>query len=431
MDKKVDNYNFMQIHQVKISELKPAEYNPRKWDKKAINNLKRGIEKFGIVDPIIVNGSDERKNIIIGGHFRLAVLKEMGFTEVPVIYVNVPDIEKEKELNLRLNKNLGEWDETLLKNFNEEMLLDIGWKKDELDLLFEKGVEEDNFDAQKEYDSITTPKAQLGDIYKLGRHRIMCGDSAKKEDATKLMNGQKGRLIFTDPPYNVDYKSPAGLDYASTKFGGTGGKIFNDNKTDEDAQQFYTDVLNNLSEVTTDDASIYWWFANKNDWINREAFLNAHWHRSQIIIWVKNSMIYSHCQDYHRQYEPCMFGWKKSKKHYTNKGIANFKDVFSLDYDSCKEAIEGMIDIWYQKRDATVSYVHPTQKPIKLAERGLKKNSQQGDIVLDFFLGSGSTLMACEQMNRICFGMELDPKYVDVEITRWETFTGQKAEKQI
>ena len=140
-------------------------------------------------------------------------------------------------------------------------------------------------------------------------------------------------------------------------------------------------------------------------------------------------MIYSQGQDYHRQYEPCMFGWKKGKKHYTNKNIANLKDVFALGYDDFKEAVDQFCDIWYQKRDVTQDYVHPTQKPVRLAERALKKNSQPGDVVIDAFLGSGSTLIGCQQLGRRCYGMELDPKYVDVEIKRWETLTNQKAVK--
>ena len=210
------------------------------------------------------------------------------------------------------------------------------------------------------------------------------------------------------------------MSYDSKKFGGTGGKIFNDNLTDEDCQKFYSDVLANLYAHTTDDAAIYWWYATSNHGLNAEAFKRTKWHLSQVLIWLKNSMVIAQGQDYHRQYEPCMFGWKKGKKHYKNKNITNLKDVFNLDHDDYLE----MLDVWYERRDNTSTYVHPTQKPLRLAERGLKKNSELEDIVIDLFGGSGSTLMACDQMKRKARLMELDPKYCDVIVTRYFKHTG-------
>lgn len=186
-------------------------------------------------------------------------------------------------------------------------------------------------------------------------------------------------------------------------------------------------MLTVLDKFTTDDVSLYWWYATKKEKSNVLAWEETGWHKSQVIIWVKNSPIFSRGQDYHRMYEPCMFGWKKGKKHYSDRKLATLRDVFTLEYQDFKEAWDNYMDVWYQKRDDTQSYVHPTQKPVKLAERGIKKNSKIGDVVVDAFLGSGSTLMACEQMGRKCYGMELDPKYVDVEVKRWEKFTGKKA----
>jgi DNA modification methylase len=251
----------------------------------------------------------------------------------------------------------------------------------------------------------------------------MCGSSTSEEEFERLMGGNKGRLIFTDPPYNVDYKSPAGLTYSSVKFGGTGGKIFNDNLSDKECLDFYADVLKNLYKHTTADATIYWWFANKNNHINRAAFEEAAWKMSQIIIWVKNAMVLSRGQDYHRVYEPCMVGWKKKQKHYKDKNVTKYQDVMMLD----KETFAEQLDVWYEKRDNTVNYVHPTQKPVRLAERALKRNSKSGDIAIDAFGGSGSSLIACEQMGRRCYMMELDPKYCDVIVKRWEQYTGLRA----
>ena len=404
----------------KISGLKFFEGNPRKASEKEAIDLDNSLNKFSLADPIIINLDGE----VIGGNFRLSRLKEKGLEEVDV---RVPDRQLDRkeaeELNLRLNKNTGSWDNDLLANFGKDMLEDVGWSSEELDNIFQLKLVEDDFDAEAEYAKITEPVTKTGDLYQLGVHRLLCGDSTSEDDFKKLFGDKKARMIFTDPPYNVDYKCPGGLDYASTKFGGTGGKILNDNKTDEECLDFYTKVLKNLYNFSTDDCSIYWWFANKNNYINRQAFKFSEWHMSQIIIWLKNSMVFSRGQDYHRQYEPCMFGWKRKKSHYKNKKINDFKDVFNLDFNDYNE----MLDVWYEKRDITSKYVHPTQKPVRLAERGLKKNSQNYDIVADVFGGSGSTMIGCEQLHRTCYMAEMDPKYVDVIVKRWEQFTGDKA----
>lgn len=417
----------MQIIQVEINQLRPSEYNPRKWDDDAIKNLTESIQHFGIVDPIIVNEAENRKNIVIGGHFRLKVAKDLGFKTVPCVFINIPDETKERELNLRLNKNLGAFDYKALAEFDQDLLAAVGFSSHELEQIFEINTKEDDFDQDGALAGKTSPIANLGEVFVLGSHRLMCGDSTKAKDVAKLMDGQKARLIFTDPPYNVDYTPTGDLDYDPKMHtrGYGDGKIFNDNKTDEECLEFYIKVLNNIYESSTDDATLYWWFANKNNRINREAFESAKWHMSQVIIWLKNSMVYSRGQDYHRVYEPCMVGWKKGKPHYRNKEIHTFQDVFNLD----KKDFEEILDVWFEHRDNTMEYIHPTQKPVRRAERALRKNSEQGDIVLDLFGGSGSTLIACEQMNRRCFMMELDPKFVDSIITRWEKLTGLKAQK--
>ncbi|MCF7819890.1 MAG: ParB N-terminal domain-containing protein [Candidatus Pacebacteria bacterium] len=405
---------------IKIEEIKPYEKNAKKHPVKQINKIAESIKEFGFNQPLVL----DKKKMIIVGHGRYEAAQILNLKEIPCIVVDL-DEKQARAYRLADNKlNESDWDMDLvieeLKLLDKEKIEITGF---DTDLIIE--IKEDDFDAGKEYEKIKEPKAKVGDIYQLGRHRLMCGDSASREDVEKLMDGNLGRMIFTDPPYNVNYKSPGGLDYSSTKFGGTGGKIFNDNKSDKDCVDFYTDILFNLYHFTTDDVTIYWWFANKNNHLNRFAFENAGWHMSQIIIWLKNSMVFSRGQDYHRQYEPCVVGWKKKKTHYKNKKINNLKDVFNLDFDDYNE----MLDVWFEKRDVTQNYVHPTQKPLRLPERALKKNSEKNDIVIDLFGGSGSTLMACQQLDRVCYSMELDPKYVDVIIKRYENYTGQKAKK--
>ncbi|MBE7413856.1 MAG: DNA modification methylase [Deltaproteobacteria bacterium] len=431
---------------MKLSDLKPSEHNPRTITKKQLARLKKSIEEFGDLSGIIFN---RRTGNIIGGHQRIKVMPpdaEIVREDLPeaspagtvstgtinicgetFTYREVEwDLDRERMANIAANKHGGDWDDEKLAALLAELsqLPDfdidiIGFESAEMEALIDMVVE-DEFDAEKEYEKISEPATRRGDIYVLGSHRLMCGDSASPGDVNTLMDGQKARLVFTDPPYNVDYKSPSNLSYDSTKFGGTGGKIFNDNLSDEDCVSFFTAVLKNLYANTTDDAAIYWWYASRNQHLNIEAFRAAKWHMSQIIVWLKNSMIFSRGQDYHRQYEPCMVGWKKGKKHYSNKNITNYKDVFNLDFDDFVE----LLDVWYEKRDVTANYIHPTQKPVRLAERGLKKHSEAGDVVIDLFGGSGSTLMACEQMKRQARLMEMDPKYCDVIVTRYVKYTG-------
>ncbi|MDZ4296105.1 MAG: ParB N-terminal domain-containing protein [Patescibacteria group bacterium] len=188
-----------------MSSLRPASYNPRKWDAAAIAGLTASIKEFGLVDPIIVNAAESRKNIVVGGHFRLKIAKDLGYKTVPVVYVDIPDERKERELNLRLNKNLGDWDWTALAEFDQDLLKDVGFESDELDRIFDLDLGEDDFDADAEAAKIGEPQSQYGEVYQLGRHRLMCGDSTKREDVDKLMDGTKADMVFTDPPYNVNY----------------------------------------------------------------------------------------------------------------------------------------------------------------------------------------------------------------------------------
>lgn len=404
----------------KVAELKEWEHNPRKITEAEYARLKKSIEQYGFFEVLVIDTDGS----ILSGNMRSKVLMEMGVEEVNVTYPERKLTEDEqKQVNLRCNRHQGEWDFDKLANiFDIELLKDVGFDQKELIFL---QVEDDEFDedkAKKEVEEDKNIRPKRGDVWQLGEHRLMCGDSASPVDVDLLMGEDKAQLVFTDPPYNVNYRSPSGYGYNSGKFK-HGGAIFNDDKTDEDCLQFYVDILANLHRVTTDNASIYWWFANKNNHINRLAFLETGWYMSQVLIWLKPQMIFSRGQDYHRCYEPVMFGWKTKHSHFSNKKIANYKDVASLDVEQFSE----ILDVWYERRDPTNQYIHPTQKPVRLAERGLKKNSVDGDIVIDLFIGSGSTMMGCEQLHRQFRGMELDPTYLEVAMRRWEKFTGQEA----
>lgn len=398
--------------------LKVIEDNPRKASEKQKGDLRESITRFNLADPLIIN----LDNTVIGGNMRYQQLVEK-FGLEHVVDVRVPNRKlnerQVRELNLRLNKNTGEWDFDVLKKNDWNFLKDIGFESEELEAAFGLEVNEDDFDAAKEAAKIVEPISAYGDVYQLGEHRVMCGDARKEEDFTKLMGREIGNLVFTDPPYNVDYQSAGGNSYAEGKF--KHKKVFDDNLSDDDCVKFYSAVLKNLYKFTANNACIYWWFAYVNYGLNFQSFLNSGWRHSQNLVWIKNGMTLRRT-DYMGCYEPCMYGWKKGKKHYSHPMIRNLKDVLSLDFND----FTLLMDFWYEHRDATVTYLHPTQKPVRLSERSLKKSSKKGDIVLDVFGGSGSTLIGCEQLNRQCFMMELDPVYVDVIVKRWEEFAGKK-----
>ena len=411
----------MEIIQIDPKNLKFSEYNPRKMTEKQVQDLTESIRSFGIVDPIIVNSYSGREGIVIGGHQRLRVALLEGLESIPVVYVSL-DEKRERELNLRLNKNLGEWDYDLLANFSEEELLQVGFSSEELDKMLD--LEEDDFDAQKEYESIIEPKTELGDLYRLGNHRLLCGDSTLKESFEKLMGNERAQMVFTDPPYNVNY------DYwgfrGTRKRGIKSKKVFNDKKKPEDYQEFIKDVFQNTYNFSNISTSIYCWHGTSSEREVKGALIESGWHISQTILWLKNSIVLSIGQDYHRIYEPCYFGWKEKKKHFINKKIGNkWSELILLD----REDWQDYLDVLYENRDKIGDYQHPTQKPIRLAERALKRHSNRNDIVLDPFNGSGSTMIACEQLDRKCYAIELDPKFVDVAINRWEQFTNKKALK--
>lgn len=212
----------LQIQTININELNPAPYNPRKWSSEAIEQLTESITRFGMVDPLLVNGAKERLNIVIGGHFRLKVAKDLGITEVPVVYVDIPEIKREQELNLRLNRNLGEWDYSLLADFDESLLADVGFTSEELDITFDTDNEQkDTFNIKKELDKLDIKKiaAKKGDVYQLGNSRLMIGDSTVEADMLKLMNGEKADMCCTDPPYILDYLNAIRKGKPTTGFG--------------------------------------------------------------------------------------------------------------------------------------------------------------------------------------------------------------------
>lgn len=386
----------MEIKELPLKELKPAAYNPRKKLKKGdkeYEKIKQSLLKFGYVDPIIVN----EDLTVIGGHQRLTVLKDLDYETAKCVIVDLPK-EDEKALNIALNKITGQWDEALLADLlldlqESDFNLDLtGFEPPEIDDILsnvhDKELSEDEFDVEEELKKSTL--SRHGDIWQLGKHRVICGDSTKAETYKQLLDDRKANLVVTDPPYNVDVEE-------------TAGKILNDNMSDGDFYQFLLSMFTQVENHMEDDASIYVFHADTEGLNFRKAFKEAGFYLSGCCIWKKNSLVLGR-SPYQWQHEPCLYGWKKKGKH---QWFSDRKQTTIWEYDRPKSSKD-----------------HPTMKPIQLMAYPIQNSSMRGTVVLDPFLGSGSTLIAADQTGRVCYGIELDEKFVDVIVKRYIEVTG-------
>lgn len=382
----------MEIRSVKIKEIKPYDRNAKKHDDTQINNVAESIRQFGFVQPIVIDSN----GVIVIGHCRFEAAKRLKYAEVPCIMVDDLTPEQVDALRIVDNKtNESPWDIDLLTEELQDLdlsMFDFAW-----DLMEETAeATEITEDEAPEVDKTNDPISKFGQIWKLGRHRLMCGDSTSEENVKALLGGAKADLLLTDPPYGVDYtgKTKDAL------------KIQNDAKTDEEMIEFLSSAFRAADAVMKPGAVFYIWYAGTKEHAFDKACQLTGWEVRQILIWAKNTMVMGR-QDYQWKHEPCIYGWKGGAGHLW---ASDRKQTTILEFDR-----------------PTVNKEHPTMKPIALFDYQIQNNTKGGDIVLDLFGGSGTTIMACEQNGRNACVMEYDPKYVDVIIKRWENFTGEKA----
>lgn len=417
--------NQYKIVYISVFELSPADYNPRKWDEVAATQLTESIKRFGLIDPIIVNGASNRKNIVIGGHFRLEISKRLGIESVPVVYVNIPDVQKEKELNLRLNRNTGEWDFELLKSFEVELLLDVGFDDSDLSHIWDEnlGVDNDEFDVKKEIKKIKEPKTKLGNVYQLGSHRLICGDATNPEVLKELVQDDKVSMLYCDPPYNIS------LDYSNgigTK-GKYGGKT-DDKKSKDEYKSFLKKTLENGLLVTFPDAHIFYWCDESYIGLVQEIYQELAITNKRVCLWIKNNQNVTPQTAFNKVYEPCVYGIRGNP--YLSESVKNLNEVLNKEIGTGNRLTDDILDlfnIWLAKRLPAQDYEHPTEKPPTLHEKALRRCTKAGDIVLDVFGGSGSTLIACEQLKRRAYLCEIEPIFCDLIIKRFEKLTGKEA----
>ena len=425
---------------VAIEKLKPYEKNARTHSPEQVDKIAKSIERFGFINPILIDGDYG----IIAGHGRVMGAKQVGMTEVPCIFVeDLTDTQKRAYIlaDNKLALDAG-WDDEILKaelNFLKEVNFDIsltGFDMDEIDLnATDIEFKEDDFDVDAELP--TEPKAKLGDIYQLGRHRIMCGSSTNPHDVVKLVNNELMDLCVTDPPYNVNYGSINETGYGKER--NNANKILNDNMDDLSFYNFLLDFYTNMMDVLKEGGAFYIFHADSESLNFRGALKEAGGTVKETLIWVKNALVLGR-QDYQWKHEPCLYGWKEGAGHYFIDDRCQttvFEDDSALQKMSKEQLIQLVKQIQEEQTPCTIIHenkpmkndLHPTMKPINLIGRLVKNSSRENENVFDGFGGSGSTLIACEQLNRNAYLMELDPKYIDVQIKRWEEFTGKKAVK--
>ena len=418
----------MNIEKRKIEELKPAEYNPRKELKPGdaeYEKIKNSLLHFGYVDPIIIN----KDGTIIGGHQRATVMKDIGKVEVECVVVDLSK-EDEKALNVALNNISGEWDMeklgVLLDELNTVGVMELtGFDVDEYTKMFVKDeVKEDNFDLDNNIPKV--PFSKPGDIWKLGNHKLICGDSTIKETYIRLLGNEQVDATITDPPYNVEYQSDEGK------------KKKNYNFTDSDSfYRFLFAFYLRAFEASKMGSPIYVFHSDVEGVNFRKAMKDAGFDLKQCLIWVKNGMVMCR-QDYHWRHEPILYGWKPGASHkwYGDRDKDTVIDDFmqmnpkKMSKGELVEYFQKLIDsqneyssVIYNDKP-TRSEEHPTMKPITLIAKLMCNSSKKDDIILDPFGGSGSTLIAAEQLGRKCYTIELDEKYVDVIVKRYLQFVG-------
>ncbi len=395
--------NSIQVQKIPYEKLNPSAYNPRKDLQPGdpeFEKLLRSVEEFGYVEPIVWNS---RTGNIVGGHQRFKVLRQLNYTEIDCVVVDM-DEAREKALNIALNKISGEWDEEKLAMVFRDIeqfgiSLDItGFETPEIDKLYQKlnradgKIVEDDFDGDAEAEKITEPITRPGDIWLLGNHRLMCGDSTDMGAVSALTDGKKVRMVFTDPPWNVDY---GGGSHPSWKQ----RQILNDSMSAEDFHKFLLAAFRAMASVS-DPGCMTYMVMSAQEWGSAmTAMKEAGYHWSSTIIWAKDRLVLSR-KDYHTQYEPIWYGWLEGEKRL------------------CPLQDREQSDLWQISRPSK-SEEHPTMKPVALAGRAITNSSRSGDAVLDLFGGSGTTLVAAEQSGRTAYLMELDPKYADVIVKRF------------
>ncbi|MBU1164625.1 ParB N-terminal domain-containing protein [Patescibacteria group bacterium] len=435
----------LKIVQVPIKQLKASAYNPRKWSESAISQLTESLNLYGIVDPLVVNSAKGRENIVIGGHFRLKIAKNLDYKEMPVIYVNIPDIKKEQDLNIRLNKATGDWDLDLLAKFDESFLADAGFDSEMLDEIFDIDETPEQFDLEKELKKLDIQKIEIkkGDVWQLGESKLMCGDSTIETDILKLMKGEKANFCLTDPPYILDYlKGKKKKGDAVTGFGHKRDRRYLE--TDVLPDDFTEKWMANVAKVAKEDFHIICY----ENWKNIRTIwgeMEKYWKIKNMIVWhlPNRTQGFAGKYKFFSKHDIAMIGTSHKD---VELNLEAEEEILQNEYETALYAISGsphwesyrkgkkicptdFIDFKASDEKSSGQGIIFGTKPLEILIPYIKVLTKRDDLILEPFGGSGSILIAAEKMKRRCYLMEKSPIYSEVIRNRWEKLTGLKAER--
>lgn len=408
----------------KVKDLIPYEGNPRVLSEFQKEKLMESLQRFNLVEiPAI-----DTDNKIIAGHQRIKIMLLIGRgdEEIDVRIPNRKLTTKEfTEYNLRSNRNTGDWNYDLLKDLDIELLMDVGFDDADLAHIWDEqfGISDDEFNTDEELVSIKEPKTKIGDMYRLGRHRLLCGDATDSTDVDRLLKGAKVDLVYCDPPYNISLNYNKGI--GSRK--GYGGKT-DDSKSDDEYSNFLVKTIQNLLKHTKKNCHFFYWCDQKYIGLLQSIYTQLGIVNKRVCLWIKNNANMTPQIAFSKVYEPCVYGTIGSP--YLSPTATKFTEILNKDIDTGNRTIDDildLLDIWLVKRIPGQDYEHPTEKPVTLHEKPLRRCTKPGGVVVDLFGGSGGTLIACEQMNRTCFMMEIEPIFCDLIIKRYEKLTGEEA----
>lgn len=417
-----------QIQYVPIKSLRPTEYNPRVHSREAIEKLKSSITKFEFCNPVICNSSPGREGVVIAGHMRIKAAQELDYSNVPVIFVWIDNLEKEKSLNLSLNAISGTWDFEMLKDFDLNLLEDSGFDMDELSSVWDGLLETENDDwyIEKELPKAQETDIKLGDLFQLGPHRIICQDSQNPDTVITLMGKEKASMLYTDPVFNLGINYGAGIGGKSNY----GGEDVIDTRSREEYAQFLIRCIKNAMTACKQDCHYFVWSDEIYVGLIQQIYAYLSIESKRTCIWIKDNQNPTPKIAFNKITEFCSYG--VTKKPYLNDSVKNFNEILNKEVGTGNRLHDDILDllnIWLIKRLASSHYTHATEKPPTLHEKALLRCSKPGDIILDIFSGSGSIMVACDQLKRRAFMADITPAFVQLTINRYEKLSRNKAVK--
>lgn len=402
-----------------VKDLILWKQNPRKISKIAMEKLKEKIIRNGFHSVIVI----DTDNTILSGNQRKAALLQLGIHQVHVLVPNRKLSEVERcNIALASNINDGDWDFELLKDFDIELLADVGFSEVDLANIWDDNIstKEESFDVEKEIKNIQEPRVKTGDIIVLGKHKIICGDSTDPEVLKRLFEDKHASMIYSDPIYNINLDYDKGLG-GNQSYGGT----VTDNKTDEEYKEFLKRSMSVALSVSKKDVHVFYWNTEQHIWIIQTLYRELGIDNKRVCLWVKNGHNPTPQVAFNKCYEPCIYG---AKGHpYLSKKEQGLTEIMNKEITTGNDSIDE-VNIWTAKRVSAKDYKHATTKPVELHEKAIRRCTLPGDIILDSFLGSGSTLIAAEQLKRVVYGVEMEPVFCDLIISRYEKLTGTRAQ---